>query len=296
MRFGLQVPHFHLSVPEDGLTDWLTEVAIAADEGGYDSLWLMDHFFQLGGLDWLSPEEAPMLEAYSTLGFLSAHTRRVRLGALVSPPPYRHPGVLAKTVTTLDVLSRGRAILGLGAGWYEDEARGLGIPFPTRAQRYEQLHELILICRQMLRGDRSAYAGQHFQLVRPINEPRPVKRELPILIGGDGPRKTLRLVAELADACNIGGTYSQSIDDIRRLFGILRDPCDSVGRDYESIERTVLDTFDVRGAGSIEEVVGRCRDMARVGVQTVIFNIPHAFDRTTVSALATALVEPLAEL
>jgi F420-dependent oxidoreductase-like protein len=278
------------------LTDWLAEVAIAADEGGYDSLWLMDHFFQLGGEDWLSPVEAPMLEAYSTLGFLAAHTRRVRLGALVSPPPYRHPGVLAKTVTTLDVLSRGRVILGLGAGWYEDEARGLGIPFPARVERYEQLRELILICRQMFRGDPAAYAGQHFQLARPLNEPRPVQHELPILIGGSGPQKTLRLVAELADACNIGGTYSQSIDEIRRLFEILRGHCETVARPYESIERTVLDTFDLRGPGSIDEIVGRCRDMARVGVQTVIFNIPHAFDRMTVATLATALVEPLGEL
>jgi F420-dependent oxidoreductase-like protein len=296
VKFGLQIPHFHLSSSADGLPDWLTQVAIAADEGPYDSLWLMDHFFQLGGEDWLSPVEAPMLEAYSALGYVSARTRRIRLGALVSPPPYRHPGVLAKTVTTLDVLSRGRVILGVGAGWYEEEARGLGIPFPTLAARFEQLRELILICRQMWRGDRSAYAGRHFQLERPVNEPRPVQGDIPILIGGSGPRKTLRPVAELANACNVGGTFYQSTDDIRRCFEVLRAHCESVGRPYESIERTVLDTFDVRDASSIEEIGGRCRDMARVGVQTIIFNIPHAFDRTTVARLATEVVEPLAAI
>ena len=213
-------------------------MARTADDAGFEFLAVMDHFFQIGGI---GPPELPMLEAYTTLGYLAAHTSRAKLLTLVTGVTYRHPGILGKIVTTLDVLSGGRAWLGIGAAWNGEESRGLGIPFPPVAERFERLEETLQICLQMWRGDESPYQGRHYQLDRPINSPQALHEpHPPILIGGSGEKKTLRLVAQYAQACNLFPG-----PDLARKLDVLRGHCEAVGRDYDEIEKTCYFIFDV---------------------------------------------------
>ncbi|HTD77411.1 MAG TPA: LLM class F420-dependent oxidoreductase, partial [Chloroflexota bacterium] len=200
MKLGLQIPRFRWPGGPLQLASTLAAVARAADDAGYTSIWLMDHFFQISSI---GKVDEPMLEAYTTLGFMAAHTRRARLGTLVTGVHYRHPGVLVKQVTALDVLSGGRAWLGIGAGWYQRESIGLGVPFPPLKERFERLEETLQIAHRMFRGETEPFYGKHVQLAEPLNSPAPISQpHPPILIGGGGERKTLRLVAQYADACN----------------------------------------------------------------------------------------------
>lgn len=297
MRMGLQIPHFHhgLESPAE-ITPWLRNIAQTADAVGFDSIWVMDHFFQLGGRDWLSPVEAAMLEGYSTVSYIAGITERIRVGVLVTGVMYRHPGILIKTVTTLDVLSGGRANFGIGAGWYEKESRGLGAPFPPRKERYEQLEETLQIAKKMWSGDFSPYNGKHYQLEYPLNSPQPLtKPHPPIMIGGTGEKKTLRLVAQYADACNIGGLYYLSIEKIVHLLDILKGHCDTVGRSYDAIERTVLDTFDMSGGVTARDIVERCKVMADAGIQTVIFNMPHEYTSAILELFGREIIPAVAD-
>src|SRR6266849_1407220 len=222
MKLGLALGDFSWPVPVSELGTTIINLARQADDAGFDSLSVMDHFFQirLSGL----PQESPMPEAYATLGVLAGQTRNIRLGTLVTSVAYRHPGVLVKTVTALDVLTGGRVIFGVGAGapWNVApagpgttfEAEGLGIPFPSLAERFERLEELLQIAHQMWRGDESPYQGRHYQLVRPLNSPNSLQRpHPPILIGGSGEGKTLRLVARYADACNLFDVQNSQFRD-----------------------------------------------------------------------------------
>jgi F420-dependent oxidoreductase-like protein len=199
------------------------------------SFLLMDHYFFLEGM---GPIDDPVLEGYTTLGFLAGRTERLQLGLLVTGVAYRYPGLLAKIVATLDVVSGGRALLGIGAAWHEREHRGLGVPFPPLAERFERLEEAIQICLQMWSDNDGPYQGRHNQLAETICSPRPLQQPRPpILIGGSGERKTLRLVAQYADACNL---FATSADHVRHKLDVLRRHCDDVGRDYGSIEKTIL--------------------------------------------------------
>src|SRR5438552_16499900 len=237
MKLGLQIPSFTWPGGAAEIGPTLADIARTADGAGYDSLWLMDHFFQIRNVG--TPEE-PMLEAYTTLGFLAAHTEPVGLGTLVTGVSYRHPGILAKTVTTVDVLSGGRAWLGIGAAWNEEEHLGLGVPFPPVAERFERLEETLKICLQMWRGDESPYQGKHYQLERPLNSPQSLTRpHPPILIGGGGEKKTLRLVARYADACNLFVS-----PELPRELDVLRAHCETEGRDYDAIPKTCNFRFD----------------------------------------------------
>jgi F420-dependent oxidoreductase-like protein len=213
----------------------LAAAARAADDGGAAAVTLMDHWFQMehaGG-----PRE-PMLDGYAALGFLAGQTRRVDLGLLVTGVTYRHPGLLAKTVATLDALSGGRAFLGIGAAWYEREHHALGVPFPPLAERFERLEEAILICRQMWGDDDGPFVGKHFQLAETICVPRPLRWPgPPILIGGSGERKTLRLVAQFGDACNL---FAPDPETVARKLDILARHCDDAGRDPAEIEKTII--------------------------------------------------------
>src|SRR6478609_6539449 len=201
MRLGVHYANFTHPDWSTRLTERLTETARVADQGGVDLLTVMDHWFQMENLG--GPPE-PMLEGYTTLGYLAAVTERVRLSLLVTGVTYRHPGLLAKTVTTLDVLSGGRAMLGIGAAWYDREHHGLGVPFPSTSERFERLEEAIQVCRQMWSGEGGTYDGKHYQLAEAVNVPPPLRQGGPrLLIGGSGERKTLRLVAQYADACNL---------------------------------------------------------------------------------------------
>jgi F420-dependent oxidoreductase-like protein len=263
MKIGLQIPVFTTPAGPLRLGADLAAVARTADEGGFQFIALMDHFFQLRDIG--RPEQE-MLEAYTTLGYLAACTSRAKLLTLVTGTIYRNPGILAKMVTTLDVLSGGRAWLGIGAGWYEEEAIGLGIPFPPTAERFERLEETLRICLQMWRGDESPFAGAHYQLARPLNSPQSLTRpHPPVMIGGGGERKTLRLVARYADACNIMG----GPEVIAPKLDVLRRHCDDVGRDPHDIEVTAM-YRDLAPGGGVAEVVRGAEALARVGVSTLV--------------------------
>jgi F420-dependent oxidoreductase-like protein len=234
MKVGVHYANFTHPGWETSLEDRLTETVKIADQGGVSLVTVMDHWFQMENLG--GPPE-PMLEGYTTLGYLAAVTERLRLSLLVTGVTYRHPGLLAKTVTTLDVLSGGRAMLGLGAAWYDREHAGLGVPFPSMSERFERLEEALQIVRQMRAGDPTPYAGRHYQLAEPVNVPPPVQSPPPIMIGGSGERKSLRMVADYADACNIFGGPP---DVVRHKLEVLRGHCDAAGRDYDAIEKTMI--------------------------------------------------------
>ena len=273
MQIGLQIPDFTWPGGPAGLGADLATVATAADDAGFDFISVMDHFFQIGVI---GPPEQEMLEAYTTLGYLAGCTSRAKLLTLVTGAVYRHPGILAKIVTTLDVLSGGRAWLGIGAAWNEHESRALGIPFPPVAERFERLEETLQICLQMWRGDETPYIGKHYQLERPINSPQALSEpHPPIMIGGGGERKTLRLVARYAQACNLFPG-----PDLARKLDVLRAHCDAEGRDYDEIVKTCYFRFDVgengQNAGQITDQLGALAEMgfqAAIGVVARVWEV-----------------------
>ena len=251
------------------------EIAHEAEAAGFASLWVMDHFLQLPeDTGWGGPEEA-MLEAYATLGFLASATSRIRLGALVGGVHFRHPGLLVKTVTTLDVLSGGRAYFGIGAGWYGREAAGLGVPWPSRAERFERLEETLRIAHGMWSDDTVPFEGRHYQLAEPFGRPGPLSRpHPPIIIGGGGERKTLRLVAQYADACNI---LVPDPGESRAKLEVLRRHCEELGRPYEAIEKTSLIEVDLRpGGDGAAGAVASIQAQVDEGIEHVIVNMPDA--------------------
>src|SRR5215475_15735314 len=232
-KFGVQLPNFSGFDPGE-LFDHIAGLAAAAEEARFDSVWVMDHFFQLPPLG--GPGQ-PMLEAYTLLGALAARTRRVQLGTLVSGVTYRNPGILAKIVTTLDVISGGRAILGIGGAWYEVEHKGLGVDYPGDRVRLDMLEEAVQVCRAMFTGDDVSFTGAHYQIDHARNLPRPVQAGGPkIMIGGGGEKRTLRLVARYADMCNVTGDVST----LARKIDALRRHCAEAGRDPAEVRVTWL--------------------------------------------------------
>ena len=230
-KFGVQLPNFS-GFDSASLFDHIAGLATAAESAGYDSVWVMDHFFQLPPLG--GPDE-PMLEAYTLLGALAARTGRVQLGTLVTGVTYRNPAILAKIVTTLDVISRGRAILGIGAAWYDAEHQGLGIAYPSNRERLDMLEEAVQVCRAMFTGDDVSFTGAHYRLDHARNLPRPVQAGGPkIMIGGGGEKRTLRLVAQYADKCNVTG----DVTTLARKIDVLRRHCADVGRDPAELDVT----------------------------------------------------------
>ena len=277
MRLGLQLPSFSFPGGTPALRGHLVEIAQAAEEAGFESLWVMDHLFQLPtDTGWGGPEE-PMLESYSALGFLAGVTSRIRLGALVGCAVFRPPALLVKTATTVDVLSGGRLTFGIGAGWYQREAVGLGLPWPDRRERFARLEETLRIAHQLWADDRSPFSGRFTELAEPIIRPQALSRpHPPIMIGGNGERRTLRLVARYADACNF---LVLEPNQIRRKLDVLRGHCDELGRDFGEIEITALDEVDLRpGRMTASDVVARARAQADAGVQHLIVNMPKAWD------------------
>lgn len=291
MRIGLQVPSFTWPGGNAEIGQRLADIGRTADDAGFYSLWVMDHFFQIS---MVGPPEDPMLECYSALGYLAAVTKQVKLGALVTGVIYRYPAVLAKTVTTLDVLSGGRAYLGIGAAWNEQESQGLGIPFPPLKERFERLEETLQIVHQMWKDDRQPFNGPYHQLADPINHPQPLsKPHPPIMIGGSGEQKTLRFVAQYADACNLFAHTGSA--EIRRKLDVLKGHCADVGRPYDEIERTALGTVHVApSAMSARDVIAVCRDMADAGVQHLIFNMPNVHDITPLEVFGKDIIPEVA--
>ena len=290
MKLGLQIPDFTWPGGAEKLGPTLATITKTADEAGFDSIGVMDHFFQIPAI---GPSEHEMLEAYTALGFLAAHSKRARLMTIVTGVHYRHPGILAKIVTTLDVMSGGRGWLGIGAGWNEEESRGLGVPFPTLKERFEMLEETLEICIQMWKGDETPYRGKHFQLDRPLNSPQSLSRPHPgILIGGSGEKKTLRLVARFANACNLWPT-----PELPHKLEVLRGHCEAVGRDYDEIEKTSMFRFDVGPNGEkVDEVIRQLHWLASMGVQTVFGSVKDVWSIKPLEIMGERIIPAVADL
>ncbi len=289
MKLGIHLPDFTWPGGAPRLAGQLTDIAQGAEDAGFAMLTVMDHVWQIGVV---GPPEHEMLEAYTTLGFLAGRTTRVSLLAMVTGVVYRPPGLLAKMVTTLDVLSGGRAWLGIGAAWNEDESRGLGLPFPPTAERFERLEEALQICLQMWSDDESAYDGKHYQLGRTLNSPQALaKPHPPILIGGGGEQKTLRLVAKYAQACNL---FSGA--DLARKLDVLRAHCEAEGRSYDDIEKTVLYNFDVGEHGeNVERIVGDLRDLSKLGFTLAHGRVADVSSLRPLEIIGTEIVPVVAQ-
>lgn len=255
-RLGLQIPSFtYEGVADAGLFARVAAIAVAAEESGFDSVWVMDHFYQI---EMVGPRTDPMLEAYTLLGALAARTKKVHLGTMVSGVTYRNPALLAKQVTTLDVISSGRAILGIGAAWNEEEHAGYGFRYPPIGERMDRLEEALQICRAMFTHETSSFTGAHYRIEDALNLPRPIRPAgIPILVGGSGERRTLRLVAAYADACNLFG----DLETVKHKLEVLERHCDAVGRDPASITKTRLGGLVV--AETAQEAERKRTEMAR---------------------------------
>jgi len=290
VRIGLQIPDFSSPGGPARLGADLATVARTADDVGFSHIAVMDHFFQIG---LIGPPDREMLEAYTTLGYLAACTSRANLVTLVTGTVYRHPGVLAKIVTTLDVLSGGRGWLGIGAAWNAEEAAGLGIPFPPVAERFERLEETLQICLQMWRGDESPYQGTHYELERPLNYPKALSvPHPPILIGGGGEQKTLRFVARYAQACNLFPG-----PDLARKLDVLRAHCDAEGRVYDEIIKTCYHIFDVGPRGEkAAEVVDQLGKLAEMGFDAAIGAVANVWDVTPLEIIGSQVIPAVADL
>ena len=293
MRLGLQLPSFSFPGGGDAIRSTLTEVAGAAEAAGFASLWVMDHWIQLPeDTGWGGPDE-PMLEAYTTLGFLAQATDRIALGPLVAGVHFRHPAALIKAATTLDVLAGpGRTYLGLGAGWYAREAHGMGFPFPDRGERFERLEETLRIARAMFHGDRAPIEGRHYRLAEPINVPSPLSRPRPrILIGGNGPRRTMDLIVRLGDASNF---LNPDPGESRRLIETIRGGCEAIGRDPAEIEMTALFDTDLRpGRMTTADLVARARAQASEGIDHLIINLPDVHRTDQLAAIGREVIPEL---
>jgi len=295
---GLQIPNFTFpGIKDDGLFEHIALLATTAEQAGFDSVFVMDHFYQLPNI---GPRTDPMLEGYALLSALAARTSKVRLGTLVTGVTYRNPAFLAKEVTTLDVISRGRAILGLGAAWNEDEHRGYGYEFPPVGERLSRLEEALQICRGMFREEAASFNGRYYHVEGALNSPRPIQKNgPPIMIGGGGEQRTLKLVAQYADMCNIFGDATI----IRHKMDVLDKHCEKVGRDPKTIVKTRLGSLIVRNTdaeaerafeqvlnhrgvnkdwaragftyGSPDTVTEKVQALLDAGLDGVIFNMPH---------------------
>jgi F420-dependent oxidoreductase-like protein len=269
MELGLQIPDFTWPNGAAALGPELAAVARTADQAGFGYLAVMDHFFQIRGV---GPAEHDMLEAYTTLGFLAAHSERAKLLTVITGVHYRHPGLLAKAMTTLDVLSGGRGMIGLGAGWNEEESRGLGFPFPPVAERFERLEETLQYLLQMWSDDDGPFNGQHYQAERLLNVPHALsKPHPPIMVGGGGEKKTLRLVAKYAQACNVFNT-----PDLEHKLDVLKKHCENEGRDYDDITKTVYHLIDTGENGEkTSELIDELGRLHGLGFSAAIGMVPQ---------------------
>jgi len=289
MKLAIHFRNFTMPGEPASLSGLLAATAAAADDGGVDTMTVMDHWFQM---EQTAPATDPMLEAYTTLGFLAANTSRLKLGTLVTGVTYRYPGLLAKIVATLDVLSEGRAFLGLGAAWYEKEHLALGVPYPPIATRFEMLEEAIQICEQMWSDDEGPYEGKYYQLAETICRPRPIQSPRPpILLGGTGEKKTLRLVARYADAWNC---FDLGVEGIGAKLAILDEHCAAVGRDPAEIERTAISTGNP--IGDTDAFLFRMDQYAKLGITKVWVAVPPPDPAGFVRQLTETVLPRLADI
>ena len=294
MHIGLQIPSFKVPGGTAAIRPQLKAIVTTAEEAGFYSLWVMDHYYQIKGLFGEAYTD-PMLESYTTLGYFAGLTEKAYLGVLVTGVIYRHPSVLLKMVNTLDILSGGRAYLGIGAAWYEDEAKGFGIPYPPTAQRFEQLEDNLQLAKALWASDETAFTGKHFSAPAITNNPRPLAKPHPrIMIGGTGPNKTLRMVAQYGDACNIGDWVGA--ENMQKALDTLKGHCASLGRDYDTIEKTALCTVHLAGDDTVDSVINRIKNLAAMGFTHAIFNMPDLYESTPLATFAREIIPAAAEL
>ncbi len=297
MQIGLQIPSFKYPGGTATIRPILKEVAAAAEGAGFYSLWVMDHFYQIQGL-FGEAHTDPMMESYSTLAFLSAVTERVKLGALVTGVIYRHPPILLKTMSTLDILSGGRGYFGIGAAWYDGEARGYGIPYPDTSTRFEWLEETLQMAHTLWGADESAYSGTHFTAPGLVNNPRPLSLPHPrIMVGGTGPKKTLRMVAQYADACNLFHDDDGGMDGLKKSLDTLREHCETLNRPYDAIEKTSLGTIHLAdGHDTIDSTLAKLTALGAIGITHVIVNMPNVYEITPIETFAREIIPAAAAL
>jgi F420-dependent oxidoreductase-like protein len=289
MKLGLHLSNFTFPGGAATLADDISRVAVAAEDTGFSKLAVMDHLWQI---HMIGPAEDEMLEAYTLLGYLAARTNKIELLTWVTAVVYREPGMLAKMVTTLDVLSKGRAWLGIGAAWNEDESNGLGLPFPGTSERFERLEEAVQIFIQMCSDDESAYNGTHYKLGRTLNSPQSLRRpHPPILIGGSGEKKTLRMVAQYAQACNIfpGPELGHKLD-------VLRQHCANLGTDYDAIEKTVIGVLDPSEGKNIDEFLETARGWSELGIDYAHISVANVSTITPLETIGEKVIPELAAL
>jgi F420-dependent oxidoreductase-like protein len=290
MRLGLQIPSFTWPGGHEHIGETFALIAERAEIAGFSSLWVMDHLFQIRVV---GPPEQEMLEGWTALAFAAGRTSRIKLGTLVTGVTYRHPGVLVKIATTLDVLSRGRSYFGIGAAWNEDEHRGLGIPFPPLGERMDRLEETLQIALQMWAGDDRPFEGRHYRLERPLCSPPPVQKpHPPIMVGGSGERRTLRMVAQYADACNL---FAADLAMLDHKLAVLRGHCDAVGRPYAEIEKTTLGTLHLTrdgrdGTMTPAAAIHHLETLAERGIDHAIVNMRNVHEPEPFEVLAREVI------
>jgi F420-dependent oxidoreductase-like protein len=295
MRIGLQIPSFKVPGGAAAIRPKLKEVAVTAEAAGFYSLWVMDHYYQIEG--WFGESyNDPMMEAYTALGYLAGVTEKPTLGALVTGVVYRLPSVLLKMVNTLDVLSGGRAYFGVGAAWYEQEAEGFGVPYPSTSERFEWLEDTLQLAHALWQSDETSFEGKQFSAPKMTNNPRPVSQPHPrILVGGSGPTKTLRMIAQYADACNFFEDHGR--ERIQSSLDTLKAHCEQLGRDYDEIEKTSLSTAHLTlGQDTVESILTRLEELSELGITHAIFNMPNLYDITPLEIFGKEIIPAAAEM
>lgn len=294
MYIGLQIPSFKYPGGTAAIGPKLKEIVTTAEAGGFYSLWVMDHYYQIKGLFGEAYTD-PMLESYSTLGYIAGLTEKAYLGVLVTGVIYRHPAVLMKMVNTIDILAGGRTYFGIGAAWYEDEATGNGIPYPSTSERFEQLEDSLQLAKALWASDEIAFEGKHFSAPAITNNPRPLSAPHPrIMIGGTGPKKTLRMVAQYADACNIGDWVGD--ENMQKALDTLKAHCDNLGRDYDTVEKTSLCTVNLSGDDTAASIINRIMELSQMGFTHAIFNMPDVYKITPLETFAKEVIPVAADL
>lgn len=295
MNIGLQLPSFKYPGGTAAIRPTLKEVVTTAEASGFHSFWVMDHYYQIKGLFGQAYSD-PMLEAYTTLGYLAGLTEKAYLGTMVTGVIYRLPSILLKMVNTLDVVSGGRAYFGVGAAWYQEEAEGFGVVYPSTSERFEWLEDTLQLAHALWDGDETTFTGKRFATPKMTNNPRPLSQPHPrIVIGGMGPQKTMRLAAQYADACNL--FENQGRDRLQQTLDALKGHCERLGRNYDDIEKTSLGTVHLTaGQDTVGSTMERLKKLAELGFTHAIFNMPNVYEITPLETFGKEIVPAAAEL
>lgn len=295
MHIGLQIPSFKYPGGTAAIRPKLKEIVTTAEAAGFHSVWVMDHYYQIKGLFGEAYTD-PMMEAYTTLGYLAGLTEKAYLGVMVTGVVYRLPSILLKMVNTLDIVSGGRAYLGLGAAWYQEEAEGFGVPYPSTGERFEWLEDTLQLAHALWNGDETSFTGKRFSAPQITNNPRPVSQPHPrILIGGSGPKKTLRMTAQYADACNLFEDYGR--ERLQEILSTLRGHCERLGRSYDAIEKTSLGTAHLSAdKDTVDSIMERLKVLSDLGFTHAIFNMPNVYEITPLEIFGKEIIPAAAAL